>query len=136
LAKWVQAKWEATTEAVNLSKVMTIITSSIIALYLLMLGQLMYSGADDAVPTSSSITTVADALKPLSRWNSTNIILYIMCHDEDSCRIAQHALTPYPTITKIALLPHTVFFETAIYREFLFYNFAEWKDKEYVGTID
>ena len=115
---------------------MTIITSSIITLYLLMLGQLMYSGADDAVPTFSSITTVADALKPLSRWNSTNIILYIMCHDEDSCRIAQHASTPYPTITKIALLPHTVFFETAIYREFLFYNFAEWKDKEYVGTID
>ena len=118
---------------------MTIITSSIIALYLLTLGQLMCGDADDAVPTSASITTVTDTsekAKPLSRWNSTNIILYIMCHDEESCRIAQHASTPYPTITKIALLPHTVFFETAIYREFLFYNFAEWKDKEYVGTID
>ena len=99
----------------------------------------MYGGADDADPTFLSITTVTDAsekAKPLSRWNCTNIILYIMCHDEDSCRIAQHASTPYPTITKIALLPHTVFFETAIYREFLFYNFAEWKDKEYVGAID
>jgi hypothetical protein len=116
----------------------TMITSSIIALYLLMLGQLMYGGADDVAPSSTSIVTVTDTSeksKPVSRWNSTNIILYIMCHDEDSCRIAQHASTLYPTITKISLLPHTVFFETAIYREFLFYNFAEWKDKEYVGAI-
>jgi hypothetical protein len=115
---------------------MTKITSCI-ALYLLMLAQLIYGGADDVSSSSNvTVTDTAEIAKPHSRWNSTNIIIYIMCHDDASCSIAQHASTTYPTITKIALLPHTVFFETAIYREYLFYNFAEWKNKEYVGAID
>jgi len=93
----------------------------------LMLGLLM-NGA-----SSSIATDAAEIAKP--RWNTTCIILYIMCHDDASCHVAQQAMIAYPTITKIVLLPHTVFFESAIYREYLFYNFQEWKDKAYVGTM-
>lgn len=99
------------------------------------------SVSDDSPITNGSVPTEAVNFTTFSvvdttstKWKSETIIIYIMCHDESSCHSAEQSQAMYPSISKVIHLPHTIFFETAIYREYLFYNFEEWKDKLYVGT--
>ena len=66
--------------------------------------------------------------------NKDNIIIYIICHDEDSKQTADELIKTHYPYGKTVIVPASPYFESAVF-DYLSTHYDEWVDKEWVGII-
>lgn len=66
---------------------------------------------------------------------TTNILIYIIFHDDNSRKSAFQSHFKFSNITRPIQIPSTRFFESIAYKEVFPNRYEEWKDKDYVGMM-
>jgi hypothetical protein len=83
----------------------------------------------------ASINGSIESSSTSTNYSSSNILLYIIYHDEASNEIALKCHSLFPAFTMPIFIKSTVFFESIVYRKILPSRYNDWKDKIYVGII-